>query len=86
MPERPQPDRAPEDDLPDQDSPPHPAEPLQLDTPLIDMGSATRVSTSGLRLEPKMDSADLRDFAQEDAAALDAIEKFEKSLRRQPLR
>jgi hypothetical protein len=85
MPEKPQPDRVPDDE-----SPPHPAEPLQIDTPVIDMqdlehkaGPDTRVSNKGVRVEPTIDSADLRDFAKEDDAALDAIEKLEKSLSRQ---
>jgi len=85
MREKPQPDPVPADE-----PPPHPAEPLQIDTPVIDIqdlehkpGPDTRVSNKGVRIEPKIDSSDIRDFAKEDEAALDAIEKFEKSLHRQ---
>ena len=85
MPEEPQPDPVPADD-----PPPHPAEPLQIYTPVIDVqglrrkaGSGTRMPDKGARHEPKIDSADARDFAREDEEALDAIEKFEKALNRQ---
>lgn len=85
MAEKPQPDPIPIDD-----PPPHPVEPLQIDTPVIDIqdvehkpGPDTRVSNKGVRIEPKIDSADVRDFAREDEEALNAIEKFEKSLARQ---
>jgi hypothetical protein len=83
MREKPQPDPVPADD-----PPPHPAEPLQIDTPVIDIqdlehkpGPDTRVSNKGLRIEPTIDSEDTRDLAREDEAALDALEKFEKSLK-----
>jgi hypothetical protein len=63
------------------------ADPPQIDTPVIDMqdlehkpGPETRMSNKGVKIEPKMDSDDARDFASEDASALDAIEAFEKSL------
>ena len=82
MPEKPQPDRFPEDD-----PPPHPAEPLQIDTPVIDMQdlehhatAQTRVSNKGVRVEPTIDSLELHEFANEYAQALDDIENFEKSL------
>lgn len=59
--------------------PPGLPEPLQIDTPVID----TRVSNTGARIEPRIDSADERDFAREDRAALEALEQFEKLLRQQ---
>jgi len=85
MAEKPQPDPVPADE-----PPPHPAEPLQIDTPVIDIqdlehkpGPDTRVSNKGVRVEPRIDSTDVRDFARDDEDALDAIEKLEKSLARQ---
>ena len=87
MDEKPQPDPVPTDEPP----PPHPIEPLQIDTPVIDMqdlehkpGPATRVSNKGVRIEPKIDDDDARDLAREDREALEAIENFERSLRSQP--
>jgi hypothetical protein len=74
MPEEPQPDPVPADE-----PPPHPAEPLQIDTPVID----TRASKKGAKIVPKLDSTDERDFEKEDEAALLALEQIEKSLRRQ---
>jgi hypothetical protein len=70
MHERPQPDPVPTDD-----PPPHPAEPLQINTPVIRLHG---------RIEPTIDDDDLRAFAAEDENALVAIEEFEKLLRSQP--
>jgi hypothetical protein len=85
MREKPQPDPVPADD-----PPPHPAEPLQIDTPVIDMqdlehkpGHDTRVSNKGVKVVPQMDSTDQHDFAKEDEDALLALEQIEKSLRGQ---
>jgi hypothetical protein len=85
MSEKPQPDRAP-----DEETPPHPAEPLQIDTPVIDIqglehkpGPDTRVSNQGIRITPHLDSTDDRDFAKEDRGAIDAMQAFEKTLREQ---
>jgi len=85
MAEKPQPDPVPSDD-----PPPHPAEPLQIDTPVIDMqdlehkpGLDTRVSNKGVKIVPRMDSTDERDLAKEDEDALLALEQIEKSLRGQ---
>jgi hypothetical protein len=85
MAEKPQPDPVPMDD-----PPPHPAEPLQIDTPVIDMQdlehqprSDTRVSNKGVKIMPRMDSSEARDFAREDEDALFALEQIEKSLRGQ---
>jgi hypothetical protein len=73
------------------DPPSHTAEPLQIQTPVIDMqdlehvaNSATRVSNKGVRIEPTLDAADQRDLAREDEAAIEALEEFEKQIRRQP--
>jgi hypothetical protein len=82
MPEKPQPDPVPADD-----PPPHPAEPLQITTPVIDIqdlehqpGPGTRVSNKGVRIEPRLDSEDVRDLAREDEDAMVALEQLEKSL------
>ena len=82
--ETPQPDPVPIDD-----PPPHPAEPLKIETPVIDMqdlehqpASRTRISHAGVRVEPRMDSEDRRDFAREDEAALDALAELERSIRK----
>lgn len=76
MVEKPQPDPVPIDD-----PPPHPAEPLQIDTPVIDMqdlehkpGPDTRVSNKGVKVVPSV---------KEDEDALRALEQIEKSLKRQ---
>ena len=69
MREKPQPDPVPEDE-----SPPHPAEPLQISTPVIRLHG---------KIEPTLDSDDLREFAREDEHAHAAIEEFEKLLRGQ---
>jgi pyruvate/2-oxoacid:ferredoxin oxidoreductase alpha subunit len=85
MREKPQPDPVPTDD-----PPPHPAEPLQIDTPVIHMqdlehqpAAVPRVSNKGVKVIPKLDSTDDRDFAKEDEDALLALEQIEKSLRGQ---
>ena len=61
----------------------------QIDTPVIDMqdlehqpNSRTRVSNAGVRVEPRIDSEDRRDFAREDEAALDALAELERSIRK----
>jgi hypothetical protein len=76
MAEKPQPDPVPVDD-----PPPHPAEPLQIDTPVIQMQDIghrpdfeTRVSNSGVQVMPTR---------QDDEDALLALEQIEKSLRGQ---
>jgi hypothetical protein len=85
MREKPQPDPVPSDD-----PPPHPAEPLQIDTPVIDMqdlehkpGPGTRVPNKGVKIVPRMDSTEEHDYAKEDEDALLALEQIEKSLRGQ---
>jgi hypothetical protein len=85
MAEKPQPDPVPIDD-----PPPHPAEPLQISTPVINMqdlehnpGPTTRVSNKGVRVEPRMDSEELRDLAKDDEDALVALEQIEKAIRGQ---
>ena len=69
MPEKPQPDPVPEDE-----PPPHPAEPLQINTPVIWLNG---------KVEPTIDGDDLREFAREDEHAQVAIEEFEKLIRGQ---
>jgi len=66
MTEKPQPDR-----VPDEEPPPHPAEPLQIDTPVIDIqdlehkpGPTTRVSNKGVKIEPRIGSDNLHDSAR----------------------
>ena len=70
MAEKPQPDP-----VPTEEPPPHPAEPLQITTPVIRLHG---------KIEPTIDYDDLRAFAEEDENALIAIEEFEKMLRGQP--
>jgi len=71
--------------------PPHPAEPLVIETPVINMqdleyvaNAQTRVSNKGVRIEPRIDDLDRRDLAKEDEAAIEALEEFERSIRNQP--
>lgn len=85
MVEEPQPDP-----VPAEEPPPHPAEPLQISTPIIDIrdpghkpGSHMGVSNKGHKTIPRMDSSDERDLAKEDEDALVALEKLEKSMRGQ---
>lgn len=91
MTQQPQPFPKPDPDEP----PPHPAEPLRIETPVINMqdlehiaNSKTRVSNSGVRIEPHIDDpfddVNPRDLAQEDEAAIEALEEFEKSVKNQP--
>jgi len=73
-----------------QEPPPHPAEPLQIETPVINMQDLeyianphTRVSNKGVRIEPHIDDVDRRDLAQEDEAAIEALEELERSIKNQ---
>jgi hypothetical protein len=66
-------------------------EPLQINTPVINMqdlehiaNSRTRVSNSGVKVEPTLSDSDRRDLEKEDEAAIEALEEFEKQIRRQP--
>lgn len=70
--------------LPESNVDPH------LETPVIDMqdlehkaDSRTRVNNKGVKIEPTFDSDEIRDFAKEDEAAIDALEEIEKSIRGQ---
>lgn len=76
MHEKPHPDRDPDNEVPS----PHLGEPPQIDTPVIDMQNLERVTSQGVRVEPTIDNASLRDFAKDDEAALAAIEKLDRSL------
>ena len=67
-----------------------PLELPQIDMPLIDMqdlehkpSAETRVNSKGVKVEPRIDSTDERDFAREDQAAIEALEELERSIRRQ---
>ena len=64
---------------------------LHIETPVIDIqdlehkpGPHTRVPNKGVKIEPKIDTLDERDFEKEDEAALEALEEFEKQLKQQP--
>jgi hypothetical protein len=81
MPEKPQPDP-----VPMEDPPPHPAEPLLIETPVINMQDLehnatpeTRVSNKGVKVTPSMKAAG-HDAAQEVEEAIAAIEELEKSM------
>ena len=81
--EKPDPGPAPDEEEP----PPHPAEPLQIDTPVIDIqdlehkpGSATRVSNKGVKIEPRFNSEDNRDLARDEEQALLALEQIEQAM------
>jgi hypothetical protein len=81
------------DHLAESDAPAAPADPTQapkLETPVIQMQdvehqarAATRVNTKGVKVTPRLDSGDQRDFAREDEDAIRALEQIEKSLRGQ---
>ena len=43
----------------------------------------TRVSNKGVRIEPHIDDVDRRDLAQEDEAAIEALEELERSIKNQ---
>ena len=69
---------------------PSPADELRIETPVIDIqdleykpGPQTRVSKKGVKIEPTLDAEGVRDLAEEDEAALEALEELEKSIRRQ---
>jgi hypothetical protein len=70
--------------VPADEPPPHPAEPLQIETPVIDMQDLehkpapdTRVSNKGVKIEPTLDSSEQRGFALGDDAVLEALEELE---------
>jgi hypothetical protein len=86
MAQQPQPDP-----VPVEEPPPHPAEPLKIETPVIDIqdlehkpGPRTRVSNKGVKIEPTFDADDARDIGREDEAAIQALEEVEKQIRQQP--
>ncbi len=62
-----------------------------IETPVIHMQDLehnptpqTRVPNSGVKVEPRIDNDDLRDFAKEDEAAIEALEELEKQLKQGP--
>lgn len=82
MTEKPQPDP-----VPVEDPPPHPAEPLKLETPVIDMqdlehqpSAGTRVSNTGVKITPSLERLAHRS-AKQDEEAIAALERIEKSMR-----
>ena len=86
MTQRPQPDP-----VPVEEPPPHPAEPLQIDTPVIDIqdlehnpGPHTRVSNKGVKIEPTLDRTDQQDVAMGDEAVLQALEELEQQFEKRP--
>ena len=61
-----------------------------IETPVIQMQDLehnptpqSRVPNAGVKVEPKIDADDLRDFAREDEEALKALEELEKQIKRQ---
>jgi hypothetical protein len=89
MPDTPQIDHIPET-VPEDESPALPVDPPKLETPVIQSQDLehqqrpeTRVSNKGVKITPRLDEKDQRDFAREDEAAIDAMEDIEKQYRKQ---
>lgn len=89
MPDTPQIDHIPETVLEDE-SRALPVDPPKLETPVIQSQDLehqprpeTRVSNKGVKITPRLDEKDQRDFAREDEAAIDAMEDIEKQYRKQ---
>jgi hypothetical protein len=83
MTQQPRPDPVPADE-----PPPHPAEPLQIDTPVIDVPDLEhrlrphqRAVNKITKIEPTMDGGDQRDFLVGEEAVLEALEELEESMR-----
>ena len=83
MAQQPRPDLVPADE-----PPPHPAETLQIETPVIDVPDLerrlrphTRVVNKITKVEPTMDHGDPRDFLMGEEAVLEALEELEESMR-----
>jgi hypothetical protein len=62
----------------------------KIETPVIDIqdleynaSPATHVNSKGVKITPRLDDGDKRDFAREDEAAIEALEEFEKQVRKQ---
>ena len=84
MAQQPRPDPVPADE-----PPPHPAEPLQIETPVIDIQNLehklrphTRTVNKIVKIEPTMDGDGPRDFLIGHDAVLEGLEELEESLRR----
>ena len=65
-------------------------DPPQMTTPVIELQDVERqpsprlrAPNRGVRIMPRLDDTDLRDFAKEDEEALVALEKIEKAMRGQ---
>ncbi len=76
------------DPVPAEEPPPHPAEPLQIDTPVIDVPDLeqrlrphSRAVNKITKIEPTMDGGDARDFLMGEEAVLEALEELEESMR-----
>ncbi len=83
MAQQPRPDPVPADE-----PPPHPAEPLQIETPVIDVPDLehrlrphSRAVNKIMKIEPTMDGGDPRDFLMGEEAVLEALEELEESMR-----
>ncbi|HUQ09095.1 MAG TPA: hypothetical protein VM146_02180 [Steroidobacteraceae bacterium] len=79
------------DHVPEDESRALPANPPKLETPVIQSQDVehqprpeTRVNNKGVKITPRLDSDDTRDFAREDEDALKAMEEIEKQYRDQP--
>jgi hypothetical protein len=62
-----------------------------IQTPVIDIQGLehrskpnSRKSNTDLKIEPTIKDDDALDFTQEDAAVIEALEEFEKSIRERP--
>ena len=65
-------------------------DPPQMSTPVIELQDVEhqssprpRAPNRGVKITPRLDDRDLRDFAREDEEALVALEKIEKAMRGQ---
>ena len=65
-------------------------DPPQMTTPVIELqdvdrqpSARPRAPNRGVKITPRLDDTDLRDFAREDEEALVALEKLEKAMRGQ---
>jgi len=83
MAQQPRPDPVPADE-----PPPHPAEPLQIETPVIDVPDLehrlrphTRTVNKITKIEPTMDGGGRHDFLMGEEALLEALEELEESMR-----
>ena len=83
MAQQPRPDPVPADE-----PPPHPAEPLQIETPVIEVPDLehrlrphSRAVNKIAKIEPTMGGDDPRDFLVGEQAVFEALEELEESMR-----